>query len=617
MIRVLSGLTSRLILTFSLAIPLCASADIRSGEPQELRDLHYGDALFHLYQQNYFPAIVRLLAARKQGLMQAYADEPELLLGGLYLAYGMPDTAEALFNRVLQKSKSPAVMNRAWLQLGKSRHRRGNSRAAKSALQQIGEGLKPEANDERHHLSGLIGLIEKNETAALTDLGKISQQSDWSLYGSFNQAIAFLRSDQQEQGLALLEAIGSGSEEADDREAKSIRDRANLALGYLMLELNRSEDAKLALQRIRLSSPASSQALLGMGWASLQLGEQEKALAPWQILADRNASDPAVLEAKLAIPYVLSQLEAEQQSLQGYRDAIATYDASLTQLDQLLEQVRQQTFPDNLLGDNGDDDLKSAMRSLLSYLLSGNAFQERLQDYRDLGHIEDNLQQWRQKISSYRTMLVNQKTAYEQKLPRVDEHLKGENLKQVIAEKEQLQTLYAQVEKTEEPPFALATEREKGWIERINRIKRIIKEHDGSGQLAPQQEMARLMEGILTWKIATEHPARLWSLKKQMVQLEQNIEMAQQKEVELAKARSEAKGRFDAFSGRIEQLEEALPDLHSQVKKLRREEADLLREMALVRLEQRRGLISNYLIQARFGVANLLDISTARAGEQE
>ncbi|MES9838495.1 MAG: hypothetical protein ABW144_18730, partial [Candidatus Thiodiazotropha sp.] len=211
----------------------------------------------------------------------------------------------------------------------------------------------------------------------------------------------------------------------------------------------------------------------------------------------------------------------------------------------------------------------------------------------------------------------NHKTAYEQKLPRVDEHLKGENLKQVIAEKEQLQTLYAQVEKTEEPPFALATEREKGWIERINRIKRIIKEHDGSGQLAPQQEMARLMEGILTWKIATEHPARLWSLKKQMVQLEQNIEMAQQKEVELAKARSEAKGRFDAFSGRIEQLEEALPDLHSQVKKLRREEADLLREMALVRLEQRRGLISNYLIQARFGVANLLDISTARAGEQE
>ncbi|MEW8506540.1 MAG: tetratricopeptide repeat protein [Candidatus Thiodiazotropha sp.] len=618
MIRVLSGLTSRLLATLSLAIPLCAAADIRSGEPQELRDLHYGDALFHLYQQNYFPAIVRLLAARQQGLMQAYADEPELLLGGLYLAYGMPDTAESLFNRVLQESKSPAVMNRAWLQLGKSRHRRGNSRAAKSALNQIGDGLKPEANDERHHLRGLIELTEKNETSALADLGKISTASEWSLYGSFNQAIAYLRNDQQELGLAKLQEIGSGSAENDDREAKSIRDRANLALGYLLLELNRPEEAKLALQRVRLSSPASNQALLGLGWASLQLGQQEQALPPWQLLADRNASDPAVLEAKLAIPYVLSQLAAEQQSLQGYRDAIETYDASLTQLDRLLEEVRRKEFPDNLLGDSGsNDELKSTMRSLLTYLLSGNAFQERLQDYWDLGHIDKNLQQWRQKMGSYRTMLSNQKTAYEQKLPRVEEHLKGENLEQFIAQKEQLHTLYTQVDKTEEPPFALATEKEKGWIERINRIKQIIKQHGGSGQLAPQQEMARLMEGILTWRIATEHPARIWSLKKQMNQLEQNIEMAHQKERELAKARSEAKGRFDAFSGRIERLEKALPGLHNQVKILRRDEADLLREMALTRLEQRRDLINNYLIQARFGVANLLDISTARAEEQE
>ncbi|MES9993494.1 MAG: hypothetical protein ABW098_16210 [Candidatus Thiodiazotropha sp.] len=618
MIRVLSGLTSRLLLTLTLATPLCATADIYSGEPEELRDLHYGDVLFHLYQQNYFPAIVRLLAARKKGLMQAYADEPELLLGGLYLAYGMPDTAEMLFNRILQQSESPAVMDRAWLQLGKSRHRRGSSRAAKGALNQIGEGLKPDAKDERYNLSGLIELLQKNETAALTDLSQISQQSAWSLYGSFNQAIAYLRSDQQEQGLALLQAIGSGSEENDDREAKSIRDRANLALGYLLLELNRSEDAKLALKRVRLSSPASNHALLGMGWASLQLGQQEQALAPWQLLAERNASDPAVLEAKLAIPYVLSQLEAEQQSLQSYRDAIATYDAALTQLDQLLEQVRLEEFPDNLLGDSGaNDELKSAMRSLLTYLLSGNAFQERLQDYWDLGHIENNLQQWREKMSSYRTMLSNQKTAYEQKLPRVEEHLKGENLKQVIAQKEKLHTLYTQVDKTEEPPFALATEQEKGWIERINRIKQIIKEHGAGGQLGPQQEMARLMEGILTWRITTEHPARIWSLKKQMVELEQNIELAHQKERELAKAQTDAKDRFNAFSGRIEQLEKALPSLHNQVKILRSEESDLLREMALGRLEQRRSLINNYLIQARFGVANLLDISTARAEEQE
>ncbi|MES9970024.1 MAG: tetratricopeptide repeat protein [Candidatus Thiodiazotropha sp.] len=616
MIGVLPGLTSRLLLTLSLAIPLCATADISTGEPEELRDLHYGEALFQLYQQNYFPAIVRILAARKQGLMQAYADEPELLLGGLYLAYGMPNTAETLFNRILQNSKSPQVMNRAWLQLGKSRHRRGNTRAAKSALNQIGETLEADAIDEKHHLSGLIGLLQKNESDALADLNKISQQSEWTLYGRFNQAIAYLRTDQQEMGLALLQEIGSGINENDDIEAKSIRDRANLAMGYLLLELQQPENAQQALQRIRLNSPASSQALLGLGWASLQLGQQEQALAPWQILAGRNASDPAVLEAKLAIPYVLSQLEAEQQSLQGYRDAIATYDASLGQLDQLLSQVRDSGFPDNLLGD-GANDSASAMRSLLLFVLSENTFQERLQDYQDLAHMESNLEQWREKIGAYQTMLSNQLAAYSQKLPRVDEHLKGENLKQAVAKKEQLKTLYDQVATTEEPPYALANQQERGWIERINRIKRIIKQHNTGGELAAQKEMARLMEGILTWRIATEHPARVWSLKKQMIELEQNIEMAHQKEAELAKARAEAEGRFDGFSTRIKRLEQELPGLHKQVIALRKDEAGLLREMALEKLEKRRSLINNYLVQARFGVANLLDISTARAGGEE
>ncbi|MES9859426.1 MAG: hypothetical protein ABW138_01125, partial [Candidatus Thiodiazotropha sp. 4PDIVS1] len=107
-----TGLIPRLLLTTCLALPLSATAEIRAGEPQALRDLHYGEALFHLYQKEYFPAIIRLLSARKQGLMKAYADEPELLLGGLYLAYGMPDTAENLFNRVLSNAAIPEIQNK-------------------------------------------------------------------------------------------------------------------------------------------------------------------------------------------------------------------------------------------------------------------------------------------------------------------------------------------------------------------------------------------------------------------------------------------------------------------------------------------------------------------------
>ncbi len=52
-------------------------------EPIVVKDPHYGEVLFHFYQEDYFPAIVRLLAAQEQAQLDDHAEEAELLLGGL------------------------------------------------------------------------------------------------------------------------------------------------------------------------------------------------------------------------------------------------------------------------------------------------------------------------------------------------------------------------------------------------------------------------------------------------------------------------------------------------------------------------------------------------------
>ncbi|WP_139042178.1 hypothetical protein [endosymbiont of Riftia pachyptila] len=61
-----------------------------------VRDLHYGEALFQLFQQRNFTAITHLQMAQAQGLMQAQGDEPALILGGLYLAYGLHEGGAAV-----------------------------------------------------------------------------------------------------------------------------------------------------------------------------------------------------------------------------------------------------------------------------------------------------------------------------------------------------------------------------------------------------------------------------------------------------------------------------------------------------------------------------------------
>jgi hypothetical protein len=613
--QVQTGLIPRLLLTTCLALPVSATAEIETGKPQELRDLHYGEALFHLYQKAYFPAIVRLLSARKQGLMQAYADEPELLLGGLYLAYGMPDTAERLFDRVLKKTATPEIENKAWLQLGKSRYRRGEDQAALKALSQIGHEQFPEAKDEKHHLLGLIALQQNQQAQALETLAGISDESDWSLYGHFNLAMALLRNDQSSEALEILKTIGDGHNDQDSEEIKAIRDRANLTRGYLLLETDQPEPASASLQKVRLKGAASNQALLGLGWASLELGNQAQALSPWQRLADRNPSDPAVLEAKLAIPYVLGLLEAEQQSLEAYQNAITTYDQILESVNQTIQQVSLGSFPDNLILDK--DRLSAERRNqqlppLLPLLLSGNRFQEGFQDYKDLRALESNLQEWQNKIKAYLTMLENQQQAYTEKLPKVEAFLKGDKLKKLLVEHERLKTQYQRASSEEEPPFILATGEEKQRLARLRRIDNLINRSAAPEQFQTQWEIANLMKGILTWNTVTEHPIRLWNLKKQMRDLQQNIGTAKKQEIELAQAREQAETRFSNLAGRIDRLQAEIPDRLRAATELRKQAAKRLQEMALIQLQQRKTLVNNYLIQARFGIASLLDISTER-----
>lgn len=606
----------RLLLTASLCFTLTAQAETRTGEPDELRDLHYGEVLYQLYQENYFQAIVHLLAARKQGLMQSYEDEPELLLGGLYLSYGMPDTAESLFERVLARSASPELQGRAWLQLAKSRHRRNHPAQARQALQKAASSLTPETRDEGVNLMGLLQILDADNAGAAVTLDNLSDKSDWSHYGEFNRAVALIRAGDREQGMALLEAVGD--RKAESNELRSIRDRANLLLGYLRLESEQPQDALEAFQRVRLNGPASSQALLGAGWASLKMDQPAKALAPWRTLAARTGNEAAVLEVQLAIPYALAQLEAEQQSLQGYQDAIARYNDTIQALDSVIGQVRQSDFPNQLLAEPGNGEQSPdllALKAQLPVLLSRNDFLERLQDYRDLRQLERNLHQWQEKITSYRGMLAVQLESYAEKAPRVDAHLAGSTLPSLEQDRDQLQQQYELAASPEEPPFILTTGDEKGWLARLDRIDRIIDQYGVGNRLQAQREIARLMRGILIWRSVTEHPERIWTLKKQMADLDQTLEQTRKLEADLARARQETKGRFEDYSQRIERLEGDIPTLLERVSQLRSEERERLQQMAVETLEQRKALLHDYLIQARFGVASLLDSASARAME--
>ena len=80
-------ITRSIAVTLSLCCVLFlppASWAVESGrEPIVVEDLHYGEVLFYFYQGDYFPAIIRLLAAQTQSNLDKHIDDSELLLGGM------------------------------------------------------------------------------------------------------------------------------------------------------------------------------------------------------------------------------------------------------------------------------------------------------------------------------------------------------------------------------------------------------------------------------------------------------------------------------------------------------------------------------------------------------
>src|ERR1700744_444300 len=126
--------------------------------PHTVQDLAYGDVLFYFYQDDYFDAIPRLLAARQLGRIPHTLEESELLLGGLYLSLGEHVEAGRIFEALLQQNTSESVRNRAWFYLGKVWFQRGYLDESEKALRKVSDRIDPRISAERYMLLAEIML---------------------------------------------------------------------------------------------------------------------------------------------------------------------------------------------------------------------------------------------------------------------------------------------------------------------------------------------------------------------------------------------------------------------------------------------------------------------------
>ncbi len=593
----------------------CLSVGAQAKKPplSAVADLRYGVALYHFYQNQHFQALSDLLVAEKKGGIQGHGDNPEIMLGGFYLAYGLDRTASDIFERLLDTNRPQKTRDAAWFYLAKIRYLRDDIAGVKEALARISD--KPQAPIANELQALIINLAIKDGELdkASRLIAKVDSNEVLAPYLYFNMAAAYARAQDYPLAISYYDKLAK----IPQREAEylALYDKAMTAAGYAYLFNKQHDQAIEQFKRVRLDSPMSGRALLGYGWASVDDGEYRSALAPWQLLAQDPLIDENTQEALVAIPYAYEQMGLAKVALDKYRDAEASFESEIVTLDTFVNDLNSEAMLDALKIDPSEDinwfnyAQKNKLAPQLSYLtalFARNEFQGLVQELRDLLVLQRKLTVWQGRMQFYLDMLDEREANRLLEMNFIAQQEAFENLNKMKSDRRSLLATLNRFDQTDDFLSMLQGEER----ERLARIKQaegnLLMLLDSGHDVALEREKLARLRGLLLWNAGELFAERIWRGRKTLEELDQRIDGAVEAQVRIQTIVDEG---FDLapYRTQINEAKQRITRQQANIKVAVEGAQDILRAKVVAALAQQRSRLQYYLAQSRLAIARISD----------
>ena len=626
---------TRRIIGLGLALGLAAGSSLAGDKKlagNEKDDLFFDEAFYHAFQGQYFDAIQRLdtelaqyhrLDEPELDTLHYHINDAEFSVGDFELDYRMHYRAGRAIKRVLEGTVDDAVRNEAAFRLARIHFQKDQLDDALQALGRI-QGTVPEKiKDDVEFLRANIYMATGRSSEAVEVLKRL--QNDQSLAGfvAYNLGIALLQAGRQQEAVEQLDKAGLLP--ADDPAGLAIRDKANLVLGSLLFESGNFERAKQALDRVRLEGPFSNEALLRAGWADTSAKQYDRALVPWNILANREPTDVAVQEAMLAVPHTYASLKLYGRAALTYGRALELYSNQIEKVDASINSIKAGRFLKALIREESREDQSWVIRLrsqpgapetyYLMELMASHDFQTALQNYLDLEDLRSKLIGYQTSLEAFDDIIRLRKQNYEPLLPEIDAKFRelDSRMRLRLQQRKNFDDrLHAML--TAPRPDYLATTDERIASERIALIEKRLGGSDSPESLALRRRAARL-RGVLTWRLETEYPKRLTAAFEHLNELNTQVDALNQRYKAFVRTRQAATHSYVGYDAQIARLRERVGGALQHVEILKARQGQMIENVAINQLEARRGRLVAQQIQARFGVADSYDrASRAQSG---
>jgi tetratricopeptide (TPR) repeat protein len=621
--------TARRLIALGLALGLVALP--ATGE--DLKDLYFGEALYHAFQGQFFDALQRLdtEVALYRGLDQPELDtlhyhinDAEFSVGDFELNYRMHHRAGRAIKAVLEGAVDEAVRNEAAFRLARIHFQKGQLDDALNALDRIKGTVPLEIRDDVEFLRANVYMATGRASEAVKVLQQVRSDENLAGFVAYNLGIALMQDNRTQEAIEQLDKAGQLS--ANDPAGVAIRDKSNLVLGTMLFEAGNFDRARQSLDRVHLEGPFSNQALLRAGWAEATAQHYDRALVPWNILADREPTDAGVQEVMLAVPHAYASLNLHGRAAITYGRALELFSNQIKRVDASIDSIREGRFLKALIREESrqDETWVIRLRSLpdapetyyLMELMASHDFQTALHNYLDLEDLQTRLMAWKTSFDAFDDIIQLRRQNYEPLLPEIDAQFRELDLRirlrleQRKHLSERLRTLL-----TAPRPDSLATADEGIAAERLALIEKQLGESDSPESLAFRARVARL-RGALTWRLETEYNERLTAAHVHLNELNTEVDTLNRQYNAFVRARQAATHSYVGYDVQISRLRERVNEALERVDMLMARQGHMIETVAINQLDARRQRLVAQQVEARYGVADSYDrAARAQSGE--
>src|SRR5262245_15263768 len=224
---------TRRLIGLGLALGLAASP----ATGGDLRDLYFGEALYHSYQGQYFDALQRLdtelgqyhvLDEPELDTLHYHIKDAEFSVGDFELNYRMHQRAGRAIKAVFEGAVDQAVRNEGAFRLARIYFQKDQLDDALQAVGRIQGTVPEQIKGDIEFLRANIYMATGRPSEAVEVLKQLQGGESLAGFATYNLGIALLQDGRPQEAIEQLDKAGQLA--AGDRASLSIRDKSNLVL---------------------------------------------------------------------------------------------------------------------------------------------------------------------------------------------------------------------------------------------------------------------------------------------------------------------------------------------------------------------------------------------------